>query len=72
MKSYLASFLTGLFLLVSCKESLAAGPTYVNAGIAVSTEWTKDNSPYVIQSDVMVSRGAVLTIDPGVEVQFVA
>jgi parallel beta-helix repeat protein len=35
-----------------------------------STTWTKANSPYVISSDILVAKGAILTIEPGVEVQF--
>lgn len=72
MKKFPSFHLAGLLLLVSCHEAIAAGPTSVRDNISVSTEWTKDNSPYVIQSDIVVSKGAVLTIDPGVEVQFVA
>ncbi len=69
--NYLLSLATGLFLMVSFQTAQAAGPTYVkDATIAASAEWTKDNSPYVLQSDLVVSRGAILTIDPGVEVQF--
>lgn len=68
---YFLSFLTGLFLVAGFQVANAAGPTYVkDSTIAVSTEWTKDNSPYILQNDVVVSRGAILTIDPGVEVQF--
>ncbi|HUO57661.1 MAG TPA: right-handed parallel beta-helix repeat-containing protein [bacterium] len=67
---YFVSLLTGIILVTSHSIALAAGPTYVKDAIAVSTSWTKDNSPYVIQNDIVVSKGAVLTIDPGVEVQF--
>jgi parallel beta-helix repeat protein len=70
---YILSFLTGLFLVAGSQTAQGAGPTYVkDATIAVSTEWTKDNSPYILQNDVVVSRGAILTIDPGVEVQLAA
>jgi parallel beta-helix repeat protein len=72
MKKYLSFQLVALFFLASGHQVFAAGPTSVNDNIAASTEWTKDNSPYVIQKDIIVSKGAVLTIDSGVEVQFVA
>ena len=62
----------GLFLAMVCQSALAVGPTYVKENITASANWTRDNSPYVIQSDVIVSKGAVLSIEPGVEVQFTA
>lgn len=63
-------FLAIAFLAISYREAQAAGPTSVSSPISASTEWTRDNSPYIVQSDVVVSKGAILTIDPGVEVQF--
>ncbi|HTC19622.1 MAG TPA: right-handed parallel beta-helix repeat-containing protein [bacterium] len=70
---YILSFFTGLFLLAGFQTAQGAGPTYVkDSTIAASTEWTRDNSPYILQNDVVISRGAILTIDPGVEVQFAA
>lgn len=44
--------------------------TQVRDNITRNTEWTKKKSPYVIQGDITISRGAILTIDPGVEVRF--
>lgn len=69
MKQWI-SFLIISLTLGFAPESFAAGPTSVSGMISASTEWTKDNSPFVIQSDVTVAPGAVLTIDAGVEVQF--
>ncbi len=69
---YFSSILAGLLLLILNIESAqAVGPTYLKDSITVSTNWTKDNSPYVLQNDITVAKGAVLTIDPGVEVRFV-
>ena len=34
------------------------------------TNWTKANSPYIVVSNVLVSEGVTLTIEPGVEVRF--
>jgi parallel beta-helix repeat protein len=64
------SFLFGLIFMATSQVVLAAGPTYVKDPIAVSTNWTKDNSPYVIQNDIVVAKGAVLSLEPGVEVHF--
>jgi parallel beta-helix repeat protein len=71
MKKYLSLPLMAVFLLLNSHKVFAAGPTNVNDNISASTEWTQANSPYVIQKDIIISKGAVLTIDPGVEVQFV-
>ncbi len=67
-----AYYLVGLPILISCRLATAAGPTYVKDNISASTEWTKGNSPYVLQNDIIVNKGAILTIDPGVEVQLAA
>src|SRR5271157_4473511 len=64
-------FIAGITLLFALWAAWAAGPTYVQNNITVSTEWTLRDSPYIIQNDVTVSPGAVLVIDPGVEVRFV-
>ncbi len=68
----------GLVLLIGVslaavlsRKPVSAGPSYVQNNITVSSEWTPENSPYVIQNDITVSPGAVLTIDPGVTVRFV-
>lgn len=70
MKQWI-SFLLAVLTFGFVQAGFAAGPTSVSGTISTSTQWTKDNSPYVIQSDVTVAPGAVLTIDAGVEVQFV-
>jgi parallel beta-helix repeat protein len=57
---------------VAFGEALAVGPTYVKDPITASTNWTKDNSPYVIQNDIVISKGAILNLEPGVVIQFIA
>ncbi len=69
---FLLSLLAVAGALAISQETQAAGPTYVKDAISVSTNWSKDNSPYILQNDIVVSRGAVLTIEPGVEVRFAA
>ena len=71
MKSFL-SLATALTILFSFQAAQAAGPTYVRDNITVPTVWSAVNSPYVIQNDIVVAKGAVLTIEPGVQVRFVA
>ncbi len=67
---FIGIFTTCFAVFFTLQAAWAAGPTYVQNNISVSTEWVPDNSPYVIQDDVTVSPGAVLTIDPGVLVRF--
>jgi len=62
--------LGSIFLLVCQIPIWAAGPTYVTQHVTTNTTWTKTDSPYLIQGDILVAKGAVLTIEPGVEVRF--
>ena len=51
--------------------SRVAGATTVAGGsLSVDTVWTVPNSPYLVQGDLTVPSGKTLTIQPGVEVQF--
>ena len=47
-------------------------PTYteITEDISSDTIWTKENGPYVINSEIFVSEGAVLYINEGVIVKF--
>jgi parallel beta-helix repeat protein len=66
----LLSLMAALILFVNSYQAAhAVGPTNVKDPISVSTVWTKDNSPYIIQNDITVARGAILSIEPGVEVR---
>ncbi len=68
-----ADMILGFAFLLACQiPASAAGPTYVTNHIMASATWTKAESPYVIQSDILVAKGAILTIEPGVEIRFVA
>jgi parallel beta-helix repeat protein len=69
MKQALRRFILGSFFCLACQIPVNAA-TPVTAHITANTTWTKANSPYVIQSDILVAKGAILTIEPGVEVQF--
>jgi parallel beta-helix repeat protein len=70
LKKLKITVVSGLSLFLSMGIAWASSPTYVRDAITVSTEWTPANSPYLIQNDIVVQKGAVLTIDPGVTVQF--
>jgi len=72
MNKIAATVLGFVFLLACQSPSIAAGPTYVTSHVMASTTWTKADSPYIIQGDILVAKGAILTIEPGVEVRFVS
>ncbi|MFQ5576529.1 MAG: right-handed parallel beta-helix repeat-containing protein, partial [Anaerolineae bacterium] len=49
----------------------AAGPTVIDQDITTSTTWIAADSPYQVSTNtVSVINGAVLTIEPGVTVEF--
>ena len=52
--------------IVNCAES----GTSVKGIISTNTTWTLANSPYVLEGHVLVNRSVVLTIEPGVVVDF--
>jgi parallel beta-helix repeat protein len=57
-------------LLITFDKVKAAGPTYVSGPINADTTWYFADSPYIVTGDVTVEPGAILTIEPGVEVRF--
>jgi hypothetical protein len=59
-----------LFLFVILLSLNLTGQTYFQGGIYNSTEWTVQNSPYIITGDVVVFPDKTLTIQPGVEIRF--
>ncbi|MEZ5015804.1 MAG: T9SS type A sorting domain-containing protein [Flavipsychrobacter sp.] len=62
----IAHLLFGLCLL----SISSFAQTNVRGLISTNTTFTKANSPYIIDSVLTVDSGVVLTIEPGVEVQF--
>lgn len=67
--SFAVLLVCGLSFLTTTFFSVAKASTSVNSIIITSdTKWTKANSPYALSGPVAVSRGATLTIEPGVTV----
>jgi len=54
----------------TCALAAPAMATNVCGPITVNTTWNIANSPYLLTCDVRVLTGALLTIDPGVDVVF--
>lgn len=68
MTRYLKCFL----LLFLGTPYVVDAATYVKDAINVSTTWTAANSPYIVQNDIVIGKGAILAIEPGVEIKFSA
>ncbi|MGH7739828.1 MAG: right-handed parallel beta-helix repeat-containing protein [bacterium] len=68
--SWLVAFMVSISLTLA--QAWAVGPTYIHDGIGASTTWSPDGNPYIVQNDITIAKGAVLTIEPGTDVHFVA
>lgn len=49
-------------------SAVFAAQTSVSGVIESNTRWTKDGQPYVVTADLTIQNGALLTIDPGVNI----
>lgn len=58
-----------LMLLLLCSSFLSATAVFVSGNITTNTTWTLANSPYIVNGNLAVDSGVVLTIQPGVEVR---
>lgn len=69
---YLRAFLKASIAIcvVSLLTCAVDAATNVGGTIALDTTWTSVNSPYVVTSDVVLLAGRVLTIEPGVTIEF--
>jgi hypothetical protein len=57
-------------LLISIVDSTDVLAIDVNNDIDLNTTWSKGGNPWNIRDDIVVRNGAILTIDPGVQVRF--
>lgn len=65
--------LVAALLLATClgvTPASAIGPTLVDSNITTNTTWTVANSPYLVTVPISITSAATLTIEPGVEVEF--
>ena len=58
----------GFILLGLSFAFSAVAQTTVSGAIGVNTHWTVANHPYILNGNISVDNGAVLSIDPGVVV----
>lgn len=56
-----------LFLII---PFFVVSQTNISGVISTDSNWTVQNSPYLITNNVRVNSGVILTIDPGVEILF--
>src|SRR3989344_5329572 len=61
-----------LILLFGVYVYAEAATVIPYGAISANTTWTKEGSPYVIESEVYVGLGTVLTLEPGVILKFKA
>lgn len=50
-------------------EVLPKKATYVGGIIRENTVWSKANSPYILEDNIQIANGAILEIEPGVEIR---
>jgi hypothetical protein len=54
--------------VLSMLTLFVCGETVVSGRISESERWTRENSPYVVTNDILISRSGRLVIEPGVEI----
>ncbi|HUU30387.1 MAG TPA: PQQ-binding-like beta-propeller repeat protein [archaeon] len=59
-----------LYSILLLNAPQAAAETHVSGGIFADATWTVANSPYIVDSNIVVFPGCTLTIEPGVTVKF--
>ncbi|MGP8217018.1 MAG: T9SS type A sorting domain-containing protein [Bacteroidia bacterium] len=59
-----------LSLILSLSIVSVIASTNVKGGIYSNTTWTAANSPYIVDSSIVIFQGITLTIQPGVTVEF--
>ena len=63
-------FVTVTILVYGFLFTKVSAQTNVDADIVEDTTWTKEGSPYILNSSIYVSSDAILTIESGVVVKF--
>ena len=60
--------LVGVFMLCIVPISIAHAETRVSGNITYNTVWDASSSPYILDSEVVVPQGLILTVEPGVTI----
>lgn len=63
-------FMIVVLLQLMLSSPLAVAATVVSGNISGSVRWIPEKSPYIVSGDIIVGRGATLTIAAGTEVRF--
>ncbi|MBZ0119770.1 MAG: DUF4215 domain-containing protein, partial [Sandaracinaceae bacterium] len=64
------SLRSGLFFLALLLPAAASADTIIAGGNIANQTWTVAGSPYIVQGDITIPSGGMLTIQPGVVVRF--
>jgi hypothetical protein len=65
--SKLFLFLCPLLIVVT-NATICIGEEYVGSHISKDTRWNADEGPYILDRDLVIDKGASLTISPGVKI----
>ena len=69
-KSGWLAVLAAIYMLLFCYSLSVTAATVVSGRISSSVRWVPESSPYIVSGDIIVARGATLTIAAGTEVRF--
>ena len=62
------SYLLWVSLCVVLFSTFAAAQTKISGAVGMDTRWTSADAPYILEGNVELKNGALLTVDPGVTI----
>jgi hypothetical protein len=63
-------YLSQVFIVIILSSLQLNGETIIAGGNIINQTWTAAGSPYIVQGDITIPSGSILTIEPGVIVKF--